>query len=100
MESPRFADSIREVTINRTAGTSFAAFAIEDGQAIPAVKPSPTIGMDVDVDALAVRSDGTTVENPKVLAAAARRLMRLDKANARSQNVHRAVIQSSTTAAD
>ena len=88
VESLRFAGSIREVTVNRTAGTWFAAFAIEDGQAVPPLKPGPTIGVDVGVGTLAVCSDGTTVENPKVLAAASRRLRRLDKAIARSRNVH------------
>ena len=88
VESLRFAGSIREVTVNRTAGTWFAAFAIEDGQAVPPLKPGPTIGVDVGVGTLAVCSDGTTVENPKALAAASRRLRRLDKAIARSRNVH------------
>ena len=88
VESLRFAGSIREVTVNRTAGTWFAAFAIEDGQAVPPLKPGPAIGVDVGVGTLAVCSDGTTVENPKALAAASRRLRRLDKAIARSRNVH------------
>ena len=92
VESLRFAGSIREVTVNRTAGTWFAAFAIEDGQAVPPLKPGPTIGVDVGVGTLAVCSDGTTVENPKVLAAAARRLRRLDKAIARSRNAMDAAV--------
>ena len=50
------------------------------------MKPGPTIG--VDVGAMAVCSDGTTVENPKALATGLKRLRRLDKAIARSRNVH------------
>ena len=92
VESLRFAGSIREVTVNRTAGTWFAAFAIEDGQTVPPLKPGPAIGVDVGVGTLAVCSDGTTVENPKALAAASRRLRRLDKAVARSRNVHDAAV--------
>ena len=37
---------------------------------------------------MAVCSDGTTVENPKALASGLKRLRRLDKAIARSRNVH------------
>ena len=88
VEHLRFAGSIREVTINRTAGTWFACFCIEDGQEAPPVKDGPTIGMDVGVGTMAICSDGTTVENPKALASALKRLRRLDKAIARSRNVH------------
>ena len=86
VEDLRFHGSIREVTVNRTARTWFACFCIEDGQQAPPVKPGPTIG--VDVGAMAVCSDGTTVENPKALATGLKRLRRLDKAIARSRNVH------------
>ncbi len=44
VECLRFAGSIREVTVNRTAGTWFAAFCIEDGQEPPPVKDGPTVG--------------------------------------------------------
>ena len=88
VEHLRFRGSIREVTVNRTAGTWFACFCIEDGQQAPPVKPGPTIGLDVGVGTMAVCSDGTTVENPKALATGLKRLRRLDKAIARSRNVH------------
>ena len=88
VEDLRFRGSILEVTVNRTAGTWFACFCIEDGQQAPLVKPGPTIGLDVGVGAMAVCSDGTTVENPKALATGLKRLRRLDKAIARSRNVH------------
>ena len=88
VEHLRFHGSIREVTINRTAGTWFACFCVEDGQPAPPVKNGPTIGVDVGVGAIAVCSDGTTVDNPKALAAGLMRLRRLDKAIARSRNVH------------
>ena len=86
VEELRFRGSIREVTINRTAGTWFACFCIEDGQETPPVKSGPTIG--VGVGTMAVCSDGTAVENPKALSAGLKRLRRLDKAIARSRNVH------------
>ena len=88
VEHLRFRGSIREVTINRTAGTWFACFCIEDGQETPPVKSGPTIGVDVGVGTMAVCSDGTTVDNPKALASGIKQLRRLDKAIARSRNVH------------
>ena len=88
VEHLRFAGSIREVTVNRTAGTWFACFCIEDGQQAPPVKNGPTLGVDVGVDAMAVCSDGKTVENPKELLPALKQLRRVDKAIARSRNVH------------
>ena len=88
VEHLRFAGSIREVTINRTAGTWFACFCIEDGQEQPPVKDGPTVGVDVGVGTTATCSDGTVVENPKALSSALKQLRRLDKAIARSRNVH------------
>ena len=87
-EHLRFHGSIREVTINRTAGTWFACFCIEDGQEAPRVKDGPTMGVDVGVGTMATCSDGTVVENPKALASSIKQLRRLDKAIARSRNVH------------
>ena len=58
------------------------------GEQVPPVKSGPTIGVDVGVGTVAVCSDGTTVENPKALATGLKRLRRLDKAIARSRNVH------------
>ena len=88
VEQLRFRGSIREVTVNRTAGTWFACFCIEDGQQVPPVKAGPTIGVDVGVGMMAVCSDGTIVDNPKALASGIKRLRRLDKAIAPSRNVH------------
>ena len=68
VEALRFHGSIREVTINRTAGTWFACFCVEDGQPAPPVKDWPTIGVDVGVGTMAVCSDGVTAANPKALA--------------------------------
>ena len=88
VEHMRFSGSIREMTVNRTAGTWFACFCVEDGQKLPPVKEGPTIGVDVGVGTMATCSDGTMVENPKVLSGALKRLRRVDKAIARSRNVH------------
>ena len=88
VEELRFAGSIREATINRTAGIWFASFCIEDGQPVPPVKDGPTIGVDVGVGTLAVCSNGLQVDNPKALNATISRLRQVDKALARSRNVH------------
>ena len=85
VEHLRFAGSIREVTINRTAGVWFACFCVADGQEPPPVKAGPTIGVDVGVGVMATCSDGTLVENPKALARSLKRLRRLDKVIARSR---------------
>ena len=88
LEQLRFHGSIREVTINRTAGTWFACFCVDDGEEPPAVKDGPAVGVDVGVGTMATCSDGTVVENPKALSGALERLRRMDKAIARSRNVH------------
>ena len=88
VEHLRFHGSIREVTINRTAGRWFACFCIEDGQDPPPVKAGPTTGVDVGVGTMAVCSDGREVENPKALTGALAQLRRLDKAIARSRKIH------------
>ena len=88
VEELRFRGSIREVTINRTAGTWFACFCVEDGQELPPLKDGPTVGVDVGVGTMAVCSDGMTVANPKALAAGLKRLRRVDKAISRSREVH------------
>ena len=88
VEELRWIGSIREVTVNRTAGTWFACFCIEDGAEPPSVKDGPTIGVDVGVGTTAVCSDGTCVENPKALTSARKRLRCSDQAIARSRKVH------------
>ena len=88
VEELRWGGSIREVTVNRTADVWFACFCVEDGEEPPPVKVGPAVGVDVGVGTLAVCSDGTRVGNPKALGSALKRLRRLDKALARSRNVH------------
>ena len=88
VEDLRFRGSICEVTINRTAGTWFACFCVEDGQALPAVTDGPTVGVDVGVGTMAVCSDGAVVANPRALASKFKRLRHLDRAIARSRKVH------------
>ena len=90
VEHLRFHGSIREVTINRTSGTWFACFCVEDGQLAPLVKDGPTIGVDVGVGTMAVCSDGVTVENPKALPAG---LVRLRVSTRRSREVAMSMVK-------
>ena len=94
VEELRFRGSVREVTVNRTAGTWFACFCVEDGVEPPLVKDGPTVGIDVGVGTLAVCSDGRTMENPRALGGALGRLRSVDRAIARSRNVHGNKVQS------
>ena len=57
VEHPRFAGSIREVTVNRTPGTWFARCCVEAGEGLPAVQSGPTIGVDVGVGLMATCRD-------------------------------------------
>ena len=77
VEQLRFEGSIREVTINRTAGTWFACFCVEDGEEPPPAKDGPTIGVDVGVGTMATCSDGAVVDNPIALSGALKRLRRV-----------------------
>ena len=89
VEELRWTGSIREVTINRTAGVWFVSLCVEDGQPVPSVKDGRTIGVDVGVGVLmAACSDGLRVKNPKALQGALQALRRVDKAIARSRTVH------------
>ena len=88
VERLRFTGSIREMTINRTAGVWFACFCVEDGQEAPSVKEGPAIGVDVGLGTMATCSDGRTVENPQALPSGLKRLRRVDQAIARSRRVH------------
>lgn len=53
VEALRSDGSIREAAINRTAGTWFACFCVEDGQRLPPAGPRPTVGVDVGVGTMA-----------------------------------------------
>ena len=65
VELLRFEGSIREVTVDRTAGVWFAASVRGDGLAPTPGKEGPTIGVDVGVGVMATCSDGNLVGNPK-----------------------------------
>ena len=87
-EELRFSGLICEVTVNRTTGTCFAAFCVDDGKQPPPVKAGPVTGVDSGVGITATLPDGEVIQNPKALTVSSKRLRNLNKAAARSQNTH------------
>ena len=64
VEALRFPGSIREATVNRTAGRWFACFAVETSEAYPPVKEGPIVGIDVGILTLAVSSTAPWSKTP------------------------------------
>ena len=88
-ESLRFDGEIVQATVTKTHGRWFVCLSVETGEETPAKRAGETIGIDMGIQTLATYSDGQTVENPKAsLDRQYRKLRRVDKAIARSQNVH------------
>ena len=88
VEQLRFRGSIREVYRQPDCWQVVRGVLHRRRTAAAAGEDGPTIGVDVGVGAVAVCLDGTTVTNPQALASGIKRLRRLDKAIARSLNVH------------
>ena len=87
-ESLRFDGDITEVTISLCGGRWYAAFTVDTGKPEPVKREGETVGIDMGLTVLATPSDGDPIENPKALAAEIAKLRTLDKAIARSRNVH------------
>ena len=89
-EPLRFDGRIRQITIARAARRWYAVISVE----VDAHPEPPTtgeagaFGMDVGVTHMAILSDGRLYDNPKPLDDALKELRRVDKAIARSRNVH------------
>ena len=88
-ESLRFEGAILTATVKKSYGRWFVCLTIETGEETPAKRDGETIGIDMGLKTLATYSDGTTIENPKAsIDRQYRKLRRVDKAIARSRNVH------------
>ena len=89
-EPLRFDGRIRQITIARAARRWYAVISVE----VEAHPEPPTtgeagaFGMDVGMRHMAILSDGRLYDNPKPLDDALKELRRVDKAIARSRNVH------------
>lgn len=90
-ERLRFAGSIRNVHVSRTAGRWHASFVVENGAAAPVeYEASLAIGVDVGVATLAVTSNGQAFANPKALSRAWRGFTRTSPTSATTPTPRRA----------
>ena len=88
-ESLRFDGEICMATVTKRHGRWFVCLTVETGEETPAKREGETIGIDMGLKTLATYSDGTTIENPTMsIDRQYRKLRRVDKAIARSRNVH------------
>ena len=88
-EALRFDGSIRTATITKEAGRWFVCLSVKVADSLPPKrKIGSIIGIDVGVKTLAVTSDGDFIENPKPLVTHQKKLRKVDKAIARSRNMH------------
>lgn len=81
---PTIGAKINSVTVSERAGRWFVSVQVEEEQNIDVATGEP-IGVDVGIKTLVVVSDGRQFANPKALAAAQRKLRRLNKQLARQQ---------------
>ncbi|WP_433360579.1 RNA-guided endonuclease InsQ/TnpB family protein [Streptosporangium sp. CA-115845] len=74
--------------IKDAAGRYFASFVVQTTtEALPEVLPGPPneVGIDLGLTHFAVTSDGTKIDNPRILRRAARKLRKAQKALSRTQ---------------
>ncbi|MDE0672612.1 MAG: RNA-guided endonuclease TnpB family protein [Caldilineaceae bacterium] len=87
-EELRFAGDILSATVKLIADRWFISFQVDTGGSRPALRPGPTVGIDMGIQTLATLSDETEIENPRALEVALRDLRATDKAIARSITAH------------
>ena len=88
-ESLRFDGEIVQATVTKTYSRWFICLSVETGEKTPDKRDGETMGIDMGLKTLATYSDGTTIDNPKgAIDRQYRKLRRVDKAIARSRNVH------------
>lgn len=76
---------INSATVSEHGGKWFVSISVLKEVEDPAPPEGPVVGLDLGVNSLFVVSDGTYVENPKVLNRYERKLKRLQKATMRKQ---------------
>ena len=87
-EELRLEGEITTVVVSNDGIRWYAAIGVDTKTAPPPKRQGKAIGIDVGVRTLATLSDGTVIENPKALASALSALRGVDKAIARSRNIH------------
>ena len=79
-EALRFEGKILSATVSRTAQRWFVAISVEtDVATVASENQAGVVGVDLGVRNLATLNDGTTVEGPKPLRSALKRLARLNR---------------------
>ncbi len=87
-EDLRFAGEITTVVVRNDGIRWYVSIGVDTGAASPPKRTGESVGIDMGMRTLATLSDGSIVENPKVLVSALSALRRVNKAIARSRNNH------------
>ena len=85
-EELRFAGEITTAVVSNDGVRWYASIGVDTGTTTPPKRTGELVGIDMGVTTLASLSDGTVIENPKVLTLAIASLRRVDRAIARSKN--------------
>ena len=86
-EELRFTGEVTTVVLSNDGIRWYVSIGVNTGTTMPPKRIGESVGIDMGVRTLATMSDGTVVENSKVLALALASLRRVDKAIARSKNI-------------
>lgn len=96
LEELRFEGKLMGVTVSRTAGKWYASISVELEDLPESTNPS-VVGIDVGIKSIAVASDGTVLDNPKLLRKYEAKLIKaqqlLSKKQARSHRQHKARLE-------
>ncbi len=75
---------VLSATVSEMAGRWFVSLAVEQQIEVPE-NHGPVVGIDLGISSLIMVSDGTTIENPRVLSRYARKLRRLQRSASRKR---------------
>ena len=81
----KFRGRILSATVSREADRWYVSLAVEAGRDDPVPVDGPVVGIDLGLNCFAVLSDGTSIESPKPLAKALRRLQHRQRLHSRKQ---------------
>jgi putative transposase len=76
---------ILSATVSEQAGRWFVSLQVEEEHPEPEVALGRTLGIDLGIKALATLSDGSRIDNPKVLRSHLKKLRRLSRRHSRKQ---------------
>ncbi len=87
-EELRFEGELTTVVVSNDGIRWYVSIGVDTGVVAPPKRAGESVGIDMGVRTLATLSDGSVIENPKVLVSALSALRRVDKAIARSRSTH------------